>query len=306
MAMDNSNLKIWLEERYGFVGNISVELLRSYTNDVYLVKTSSDRFILKLYSPVWRSESEILWEIDLLNHLKRKGVRISAAINANDSKCVSTYFVNKENKFAVLFEYASGSKPKPPFDIALYYKFGQAAALLHEKSADFVSKYSRPTLDLNYLIDESTALVKDLISNDDFNFFKEFGSKLKVKINDYLKYGLDWGIVHGDLTLDNLHVGDDGSITFYDFDSSGQGWRGMELQGWAVLGEESRSKLEAFLKSYQEVRGVNKNDIDASPYLQAAQDMWLRRGMKALTDPKVLKAQIDQVKTWSQYFNDKL
>ena len=55
-------------------------LLRSYTNDVYIVDTASDTYILKVYGAGWRSAAEIAYELDVLAHLTAKGVAVAPAV----------------------------------------------------------------------------------------------------------------------------------------------------------------------------------------------------------------------------------
>ncbi len=300
-----TQLKNWLIEQYNFEEDCTLSLLRSYTNDVYLVTSSNEKYVLKLYNSVWRTETEILWEVDLTEHLLEKGVLVPNVLTAKSGKKVVDYNLDGENLFVVVFDYAVGKKPLEPFTPELYYSVGQAAAKLHESSNDFSSQYSRPEWTLEYVIDNSLITVKDIISPETYNFISEFGSKLKTKIKELNEEGLDWGLIHGDLTLDNLHVDDDGSITLYDFDSSGLGFRAMDLQGWVVLHPDKKTNVDAYLRGYKEVRETSENDIKASPYLYAALDMWFRKGMKTLKDPTIFKQQMEGIKVWADYFDEK-
>ncbi len=292
-----------INKYYKFEGTPTVQLLRSHTNDVYLVKDTKDQYILKVYFPEWRTEQEIIWELDLLNFLSTADVPVAKFINSHDGSKLIKFQHNGLSCIAVLFEYAEGDKPQPPFTPELYYQFGKAAANFHKKTEGFSSSFPRPELDLKYLINDSVALAKDKLSATDFDFFEQFGTTLKSNIDQFIEKGLDWGVVHGDLTLDNLHVTDKGEIIFYDFDSSGLGFRAMELQAWSALHPEFKTNTDAYLKGYQEIKPIDKNDLEAAPYLQAAQDMWLRTGMKTLSSPELLQAKINKLKQWSHYFN---
>ncbi len=295
-----SDISIWVKENYPLEGEITSKLIRSYTNDVYLVENSSKKFILKLYPEIWRSKQEVLWEIDLINHLLKKGVLVSAPVKNLNNEIMETLEIDGNKFSAVLFKYAKGIKPERPFTPDLYYKFGKAAAKLHKESNNFTSSHSRPNIDLKYLIDDSLELVKNLVSKEELTKLTNFGNKLKSKINSFTK--LDMGIVHGDLTLDNLHITKEGEITFYDFDSAGFGWRAMELQGWIALNPEHKANIGAYLKGYKEIRDIDENNFKAAPYFQAAEDLWLRKGMKALNSPEILEQQLQRVRQWIKYF----
>lgn len=304
--MSEESLVIWLQSHYPFEGEIHIKLLRAYTNDVYLVTAPQAKFILKLYPLVWRTTSEIVWEIDLVNYVVDKGFHAAKVVPSLTGEQLLSYSEAGKTMSAVVFEYATGSKPTPPFSPELYERVGKAAATFHEISNGFRPRESRPDINLDYLIDDSLAVLKRYVPLDDYQFFYNFGSRLKTKINHFIKSGLDWGPVHGDVTMDNLHVADDGTITFYDFDSAGFGWRAMELQGWVVLSPDKQKNIDAYLTGYRSVRQISENNIQAAPYLQAAQDMWLREGMKALQDKAILNDQLQRIKTWSDYFGNSI
>lgn len=304
--MPQEKITQWLELHYSFLQDTFVELLRSFTNDVYLVITPSEKFILKLYSPEWRTQSEILWEIELIEYLVHHGVEVASVITAKNGQKVLPYSQDGKDYYAVLFQYAKGAKPTQPFTTDLYHEVGRAAGKFHEVSKGFSSSYNRSVIDLDYLITSSLQVAKNKVSSEEYAFLTDFGVKLSSKINEFIARGLDFGPVHGDLTLDNLHVDKNGVITFYDLDSSGFGWRAMELYGWVVLRPEKKPLVDAYLQGYQEVRLISENDLEAAPYLQAAQSMWLRKGMKALEDPKIFMAQFAEIKTWAAYFAEKL
>ena len=69
-ASVDDTLRQWLPGAFQLPWRWRVTLLRSYTNDVYLVEGGSERFVLKLYGTGWRRDSEIRYEIDLLRHLE--------------------------------------------------------------------------------------------------------------------------------------------------------------------------------------------------------------------------------------------
>ena len=117
------------------------ELIRSYTNDVFLISTPSKQYILKVYKETWRKEQEIEYEVALLNHLVRKGLRVSIPIMGNDGRYVHPLEMLNGKCNVVLFEYAEGRKPTPPFSLELYREFGAAIARMHTMSSDFESNF---------------------------------------------------------------------------------------------------------------------------------------------------------------------
>jgi len=265
------NLAAWLQTEYHFPALPTVSLIRSYTNDVYQVEQGGQKFVLKIYGQGWRAGDAIRYEIDLLHHLAQAGVPV-----ANALQTIKIF----DSRFAVLFEYAAGEKPQPPFSNDLYVRFGQAIAGMHQFSDDFVTSHARKPIDLAYLIDEPLQLILPLL--DQPAEFLDMAMTIKRRITELP--ALDWGAIHGDATLDNLHVTDDGKIILYDFDSGGPGWRVLDLQGWAIYHPEYREKYEAFLSGYASVRPLHDQDLQASPLLALALEIW---GMKVDLEKRV-------------------
>src|SRR5262249_32057521 len=42
-------------------------------------------------------------------------------------------------------------------------------------------------------------------------------------------HSLDWGPLHGDVSLDNVHVFEDGGIAVFDLENCGTGWRSADI-----------------------------------------------------------------------------
>ena len=266
-------LATWVSETYRLPGAVC-EHLRSHSNYVYSVESDSNRFILKLYGTVLQhTDDEILWEIELLDHIAAHGGSVTKAIRSTAGDGLCKY----RDYRAVLFEYAPGEKPKPPFSNELYYNEGIALGAIHKAADSFISTHNRKPLDVDYLINKPLPqILSSLTNDDDKQFFVSFSEILAQKISDFAQLGLDFGPIHGDATLDNLHVSGNGTVTWYDFDSGGPGWRAYDLQGWALLENipDFLEKREAFLKGYQEIRSISTNDLAASPYLHAASELW--------------------------------
>ncbi|GMA63011.1 hypothetical protein GCM10025859_34510 [Alicyclobacillus fastidiosus] len=198
----------------------------------------------------------------------------------------------------VLFEYAEGKKPTPPFSLELYREFGVAIARMHTMSSDFESDFQRSPLNLKYLVDTPVSLVLSLFDeNEDRLFLCELAKQITVKMNELDRYGLDWGPIHGDATLDNLHVTDDGQIILYDFDSGGPGWRASDLQGWAKNDNEYADKWRMFQDGYRSIRQLKEVELQAAPYLHLSWEIW---GIKVDLEQRILKQGTEKTASYIQ------
>ena len=288
-----------LAEQYGLAAQIRIELLRSYTNDVYLVETPRAQYVLKVYGSGWRNEADILYEVSLLRHLASRGVLVAEAVAALDQGFVHSIQTGSEERLTVLFAYADGAKPSEPFSAGLYEQVGSAAARMHAAADDFVSAYPRASLDIAFLLDRPSELVASLLKERvERTCFLDLLEGIRAAIESYMERGLDWGPCHGDLTLDNLQISDDGQVVFYDFDSGGPGWRASDLPGWAKVHpaiSDAEMRAQAFLRGYQSIRPLSDADIEAAPYLYLAFEVW---GMEINLQNRVLAQGRDAVQLY--------
>jgi len=294
---DFAKLETWLGTTYTFDDRVQVKLLRSYTNDVYLVTTGAHKTVLKVYSNKWRSESDIQYEVALLEHLAKKGLRVANTIVGKDGQTIYKLSTPNGEQFVVLFEYADGQKPQPPFSNELYVAFGDAIAQLHQLSDDFVTSYYRKSLDLSVIIESPLELALSLIKNEeDRVFLQNIAQKIINKLHELNTDSLDWGPIHGDATLDNLHVTADNQIVLYDFDSGGPGWRAADLQGWAYHNEPYAEKWKAFKQGYARVRQLKPHDLEAARYLAVT---WLIWGLQIDLEHRILGQRPEKI---AEYF----
>lgn len=247
-------------------------LHRSYANDVYRVMTAGEPYILKVYRAGWRTAAEVAYEVDLLAHLAAKGVPVAAAVRRRDGRLFGSLHALEGTRQYALFAEAPGTTPTPPFTEHLYHRFGRATAMMHVASDDFASAHRRAPLDLAHFLDRPLAALRPRLEArpDDWHFLVALAEKVRRRVAT-LAPELDWGPCHGDLSLDNLHIAEDGKIILYDFDSGGPGWRASDPYGVYRYAREGELPLwEPFLRGYRELRTFGAAELSAVPYFAAA------------------------------------
>ncbi len=126
---------------------------------------------------------------------------------------------------------------------------------------------------------------------DDGRYLRELATSLAEGIQQG-SADLESGFCHGDLQGGNAHVTDDGTVTFFDFDSAGPGWRAYDIASyrWATnamrLEGGSDDCWDDFLTGYREVRDLGVGDLAAVPLLVAARHIWLM-GLHAQLTPSI-------------------
>jgi Ser/Thr protein kinase RdoA (MazF antagonist) len=280
MVLDKNDISKIMSE-YDFQDDNEFQLINQGLNDTFLVSFSNgSQFILRVYRPKWRNVTEINFELELLMHLKRKGFALSTPIPKKDGTLINEVKVNGINRVAVLFTFVPGK----PFLVneENSYLFGRKVAEFHKLTEDFQSKYDRFYLDLEHLIDRPLITIKPFLKQrpSDWTYLECLGEKLKEQVLKLPLDHLDWGICHGDLGNENVHLYQK-KLTFFDFDCCGVGWRGYDIAvyRWDTKrsgkpNSEEDKIWEAFLKGYKEIKYLKAIDLNVIPLFVSIRQLW--------------------------------
>lgn len=249
-------------------------------NDTYLVQTSAEQYILRVYRTNWRTLPDILYETEVLVHLGQQGIPVSLPVARNDGSLVYTLQAPEGPRHLVLFTYAPGA-PLNRHDATDSYSHGKALAGIHNATATLASSHVRGALDLTYLIDQSLQAIQPLstCSSADWNYLQDLAERLRAQVHHLSTQRLDWGVCHGDCHMLNDHIDDEQTVTFFDFDCCAMGWRAYDLaivrwsEGFYQMDPED-ALWHAFLKGYTEHRHLSEADLASIPTFVALREIW--------------------------------
>jgi Ser/Thr protein kinase RdoA (MazF antagonist) len=112
---------------------------------------------------------------------------------------------------------------------------------------------------------------------DDWGYFKGFAEKVRQKILNLPANALELGFCHGDLQGYHANITSDGTLTFFDFDCGGFGYRAYDLAVflWCCRLEDAIPlRWDPFLRAYQKIRLINDLDIRAVPLFVCCRYLW--------------------------------
>ncbi|WP_165422789.1 phosphotransferase enzyme family protein [Ktedonosporobacter rubrisoli] len=279
---------------YALEQPVKRHLLAHNLNDNYLISARSNKYILRIYQAPrslgssWRTPKDILYELDLLLHLQRKGVSVAAPLARKDGTLMRILQAPEGSRAAVLFTYAPGSAVTPPRqNRELSGIYGRAIAEIHTSSADFVSSHARFSLDLAYLLDTSLETIKLVLARrpEDLRYLLQMAGLLKGRLIQLIAQGLQPGICHGDAAGGNANISAEKKLTFFDFDVCGPGWRAYDLavfywgtlMGKSRLGwnnEQAHELWASYLQGYQQVCEPGERDLQAIPLFAMLRHFW--------------------------------
>jgi Ser/Thr protein kinase RdoA (MazF antagonist) len=250
-------------------------------NDTYLVKTmQGSTYYLRAYRLPWRTLPDIQCELAALNHLHRKGYPAARPLATTNGDYFHFISAPEGTRYVALFTEASGpeiSYEKEPEKVA--YNYGQAVACLHTALDDFSSPHQRFHKGLDHLIDKPLRNIEPFLEHrpGDWAYLQSFAVKVRQRILDLPASTLEQGYCHGDLQGYHANIGPDGTLTFFDFDCGGFGYRAYDLAVflWCCRLEEAvDARWESYLRGYQDVRLIHQIDLQAIPLFVCTRYLW--------------------------------
>ncbi|WP_413307109.1 phosphotransferase [Bacillus sp. 1P10SD] len=258
---------------------ISCEFLTRGLNDSYVITTQNAKYIFRVYRHNWRSESDILFELDALNWLKVQGLLVSAPLKSKDGIFAVGILAPEGKRYGVLFTYSPGDRPEINEENCRI--LGRSLAELHHKSSSLVSSQERSfDLDINHLLAEPVSILLPLfiryLDSNQIHTFNEIVTNLEDTIREST---LEYGFCHGDFHNFNMHLNNQ-QLEVFDFDCCGFGYRAYDIAVfWWNLKNNYRTVektcWDAFLNGYLSQRNMSEEDIRSLPHFISVRRIWL-------------------------------
>lgn len=303
MSFDITQVAQQLKDYHG-LDSPDCKNLNTLANYAIEVTSPTGHFALKIYNPASRTAAEVEWEIDLTLHLIKNGAPVAKPVAGKNGSYLQTFVIDSQDLTAVLFEWAAGEKPKP--ELSTYTLIGEAAARIHNAADTFTSELPREKYDAYELLDDQLKRMKTpLEESGQYQKVYELSERMRKIITNP---SLDYGIIHNDLTLDNVHL-DGNTLTVFDLDSAGESWRAVEP--WGVL-RAAEDRFKAWLEGYRSVRKFSEEDEKAVAAFTIVEDIrnvvWkLGYAKSSRGEPLLQTNELPQVvDEWLQWERDKI
>ena len=256
------HLAAFLQEKYRFRAPVSCQLIRCGINHTYLISDLDQKFVFRVYSLNWRTATEILEEIRLLNLLRENEISISYALADRQHNYIQVLPAPEGERLGVLFSYAPGEK-LPVYSTETHFHIGALIARLHEVTLN--QNIQRITYSPDVLIDEPLIEIAKFLSegSPEMAFLQSTGQYLHEIFTETDTRKIRHGMVHLDIWFDNLNITEDGQVTIFDFDFCGNGWLCLDLAYYLLQlynlekdETECRAKTASFLRGYASITPI--------------------------------------------------
>ena len=265
----------WVRDAYGLSDPISCQFFRKGICDTYRIAARGAEYFLKVYRHGRRSRLDVAEEVRLMNHLADRGVAVAKPMDKRDGAFVSELAAPEGPRCAVLFEAAVGSHGDDG-DPNRILAFGEAVAQMHAAADVLPEPYERTPLDMGHLLGENLEAIRPFMAHrpDDLSLIERIAEESARGVEDLLpRTKPEHGICHGDLHGGDVGYRDDGAPILFDFDSSGIGWRALDIgvflasDAWMDTSPEAedrrQGKLATFLEGYGMHRTLSKSELAA-------------------------------------------
>ena len=248
-------------------------------SDIYLVETLSAKYILRISHAHWRTQSDIGFELELLDYLRQRGIPVAVPLRTRSSELCVEITAPEGIRYASLFTYAPGRIPVGDLNQEQARQLGETVAKIHRLSKDFRSTLHRQSLTLEYLLDNSLGVIEPYLRfrSEDLAYLRQLIDQIKNRLEALPKAFPYWGLCWGDPHSGNVHFTEDGQLTLFDFDQCGHGWRAFDLAKFLQVSMRtgiSRKVRDAFIDAYQDINPLTQIEIDALQPLTQVAHIW--------------------------------
>ncbi|MBU0612932.1 homoserine kinase [Patescibacteria group bacterium] len=240
---------------------VSIEhIKKGFANRVFYLKTTKGEYILKI---VVRNNpnNRFKYELELLEHLKGKGLPIPEIVKARNNKL----FLRHQDHATFIYKYLPG-KQLSRFSVSMYKQLGIFLGRLHNETTKFKSLVNRMQL---YNISPTTFKRQATLSRktNDAKLLNAIGYIEKNMLTYLLPPSLPEGAMHIDVKPENILFKNGQLSGVVDFDNSYIGPLVFDLAHtlmWLCVknGKFDLKKVKVVYDAYNEVRKLTKAEKD--------------------------------------------
>ncbi|SER53815.1 Ser/Thr protein kinase RdoA involved in Cpx stress response, MazF antagonist [Propionibacterium cyclohexanicum] len=264
----------------------TAEFIKYRENWVFKLTSGGDQFALRIHRPGYQSRASIQCEMAMLTALGREGLPVPRPrANGRDELVLSLRGDDSRSYQLDIQEWIADTKPLgevtqlflggPVPEPATFEAIGELAGRTHSALARAVAEgrvdaTARPSWDRDALVGPHPLWgdPRRLLDDDaDRRVIDRAMRRISERLEALGQGEEDFGLIHGDLTPENLLVRE-GSLILIDFDDAGTGWHLFDL-ATAVVFLTARPDFvryeQALLGGYERVRPLSQQALASWP-----------------------------------------
>lgn len=291
-------------------------------NDTYRLTTENIVYMVRVYRHGWRTDSDVLFELDALNFISRVTINesyIAAPVikkqvpNLNNqeteaSNYLAHFLASEGKRLVILTKWVMGNELNVDDSVSVCL-YGETLAKLHVDTNTFKSDSQRAELDIKHLLTDPADIIKlRLSSQQESIWFSNLLLDLQESLSSLSKNENTYGFCHGDFNDINVHI-NNGRVSLFDFDCCGIGYRLYDLATfkWSCLTNGNDIDVwTVFLDGYLKTRTLSEEELALIDKFVMVRQIWVM-GLHCKTalskgwlSPRYFKHQFSLLKQWQE------
>lgn len=272
----NSKIITLLNEKYP----LHITQIEAVTNEMYRCEAEQGDFYARITN--YKSFDEQMDEIRYTNFLYENGISVPIVPSLHHN-LIETITLDKAY-FTVMYEAAPGIHlQRKEWNSSILRELGRQVGKLHRASRQYEQTF--PENHINHWYDNEEYAFMKYIPNKEKKI-REKAAQLIKEIKGLPREDMDYGLLHGDLCLENVLVDKERNITmidfqdcekhFYIFDLAVPIYSAMEYSftGNENITDYGRSIAAAIIAGYQEQHHLSQQMIDKLPLFIQLKEMF--------------------------------
>ncbi|MEK4080018.1 phosphotransferase enzyme family protein [Solibacillus sp. FSL K6-1126] len=247
--------------------------VEAVTNEMFRCTANQGEYFARITN--YKGYDEQLEEVTYTNYLYKEGLGVSPTIVSINGKVVEKITFNNNEVLTVLYKSALGKHlSKNQWNAKVLKELGRQIGKLHRISRTF--EEINPTRYINdWYQNEEYAFLKYIPEEE--STIRDVAQEILTKIKNIPKDNSNYGLLHGDLWLENILVDrnlklsmvdfQDCEKNFYIFDLAVPIYSAIEYSfvGGGNIIEYGRGIAKAIIEGYQEENDLPKDMLDKLP-----------------------------------------
>ncbi|MEX5234824.1 phosphotransferase enzyme family protein [Kocuria arenosa] len=280
-------------QRYGFVEGAALELVKYRENYVFrLTEPAGMSYAVRLHRAGYRTDAEIRTELAYLKALAERGMSVPEIVPAVNGELVclvgaedgETFYLDVQKWLEAstpLGDVAEAFAGIRALEPEAFRQLGVLTGELHRHTMTIgrTPGFERSAWDVEGLVGAAplwgTPLAVEELSHEQAALLTRALAKLRAELEAIGTAPESYGVIHADLTLENVLV-QDGRLIVIDFDDFGEGWHLFDLTTalfFLVPHPRYEDYRRALLEGYRSARPVPDSFFEAWDALLLARGM---------------------------------
>lgn len=252
---------------------VEITKVEAVTNEMFRCIAKQGVYFARITN--YKSYDEQLEEITYTNYLYKEGLGVSPTMVSNKGNQIEKITFNNKEVLTVLYAAVKGKHlSRNEWNADVLKELGKQIGKLHRLTKKFEGIHS-------------VRYINDWYQNEEYDFLKyipedetmirDVAQEIITKINNIPKDKSNYGLLHGDLWLENVLVDDDLKLSmvdfqdceknFYIFDLAVPIYSAIEFSfvGGGNIIEYERDITKAIIEGYQEENNLPKEMLEILP-----------------------------------------